>query len=114
MSFGHPSQQSHKLAGFAKAAKSPNTPAHLRSHLQNLSQGGTMAKGKSFPMNKQRRGPMAKIAKAPKLGNASMQSALPNDSDAESIEPSDNSSMFFGTKTGKQRKSKASAFYGGV
>ena len=34
MSFSHPSQHAHKLAGMAKAAASPNTPAHLRQHLQ--------------------------------------------------------------------------------
>lgn len=65
-----------------------------------------MAKGKSFPVNKQRRASPTKVAKP--------KPVLNNDSAAESIEPSDNSSMFFGTKTGKQRKSKASSFYGGV
>lgn len=108
MSFGHPSQQGHKLAGFAKAAKSPKTPAHLRAHLQNLSRGGSVAKGKSFPINKQRRGPLAKA----KPANPGMP--LKNDSNAESTEPPiGKSTMFFG-KARKQSKPKGptSAFYG--
>src|ERR1039458_369628 len=33
MGFQHPNQKHHKLQGMAKAAQSPNTPAHLRQHL---------------------------------------------------------------------------------
>lgn len=35
MGFQHPHQQAHKKAGMAKALASPNTPAHLKPHLQN-------------------------------------------------------------------------------
>lgn len=42
MGFEHPSMQAHKLRGMAKAAQSPNTPAHLRAHLQK--KVGTMAR----------------------------------------------------------------------
>lgn len=107
MSFGHPSQQSHKLAGFAKAAKSPKTPAHLRSHLQNLSQGGTVAKAK-FPGAKKFRAPSAPGPKAPTQGMA-----LNNDSDQEDVEsPANNAPMFFGAKRKTSKPRKASAFYG--
>lgn len=41
--FGHPSQEHHKLAGMAKAASSPNTPKHLRAHLQKRVQEASMA-----------------------------------------------------------------------
>jgi hypothetical protein len=87
MSFGHPSQQSHKLAGFAKAAKSPKTPAHLRSHLQNLSQGGTMAKGKLFSTsNKQRRTQPGQVVRTTNQGNSSLQSPLDNDPFDETVD----------------------------
>lgn len=77
MSFGHPSQQSHKLAGFAKAAKSPNTPAHLRTHLQNLSQGGTVAKDKLFSTSsKQRRSQPGQVTRTTNAGKSSVQTQL--------------------------------------
>jgi hypothetical protein len=44
MSFSHPSQHQHKLAGMAKAAASPKTPEHLRAHLQKRVQEGNQMK----------------------------------------------------------------------
>lgn len=32
--FGHSSQHGHMMAGVAKAAASPKTPAHLKAHLE--------------------------------------------------------------------------------
>jgi hypothetical protein len=108
MSFGHPYQRGHKLAGFAKAAKSPNTRAHLRSHLQNLSQGGTMAKGKQFSTsNKQRRTQPAQVTRTTNAGQSSLQSQLDTQPFTDNVDgiTNKNSSM---VKTGKAPASPVS------
>jgi hypothetical protein len=42
MNFRHPDMKQHMMRGVQKALASPNTPAHLKPHLQKRLSGGTM------------------------------------------------------------------------
>lgn len=54
--FGHPSQHQHMIAGVQKALASPNTPKHLRPHLEKRMK---MFKGKPITAAKPQNSPKA-------------------------------------------------------
>lgn len=55
MGFQHPQQAAHKAAGHAAAAKSKNTPPHLKQHQEKLAMGksvlqGNVLRGQTAPL----------------------------------------------------------------
>ena len=104
MSFQHPSQHQHKLAGMAKAAASSKTPEHLRAHLQKRVQEGNQMK-----INNLRR-PSGKIPQQQTLNTtdqADIREKPPMDPQSFQAQGTDTSPM--GSKVGTVRTQPSAA-----
>lgn len=102
--FGHPSQQSHMMAGVKKALASPKTPPHLKSHLENRMKQMPLTGAK--PQNKPK----------PAMKTTTNTSALLNSQVSAAPEPFRNPMGAANVKApavAPKTKKKAASFFGG-